>query len=104
MKLHEALRQIITQFGVSVLGEKRLVYLLSDYRAFEDYPAMRQIMLLIAGKDCLNGLASKGKAVSRREAERAARDLQEAPGESGACAAGVRGLRSRLGPLRARYH
>lgn len=77
MKLHEALRQIITQFGVSVLGEKRLVYLLSDYRAFEDYPAMRQIMLLIAGKDCLNGLASKGKAVSRREAERAARDLRK---------------------------
>ncbi len=39
MKLEEALRKIIRQFGVSVLQEKRLMFILSDFRAFNDHPA-----------------------------------------------------------------
>ena len=31
MKLHEALRKIVRQFGVNVLQEQRLMSLLSDY-------------------------------------------------------------------------
>lgn len=44
MKLQEALQQIVKQFGESILEEKRLAYLLSDFLAFEDYPAMQQVM------------------------------------------------------------
>ena len=40
MKLEEALRKIIRQFGVSVLQEKRLMFILSDFRAFNDHPAV----------------------------------------------------------------
>ena len=44
MKLHEALRKIFKLFGIAVLKEKRLVFLLADYKAFDDFPAMKQVM------------------------------------------------------------
>lgn len=43
MKLHDALRKIIRQFGVNVLSEKRLLFILSDFRAFEAYPALKPV-------------------------------------------------------------
>lgn len=43
MRLEEALRKVIRQFGVSVLQEKRLMFVLSDFRAFNDYPAVKQV-------------------------------------------------------------
>ena len=48
MKLHDALRKIIREHGTAVLGEKRLVFLLMDFRAFDDCPAMRRVMLAAA--------------------------------------------------------
>ena len=44
MKLHEAIKQIITQFGEQTVVESRLVNLLSDFLAFEDYPAAQHIL------------------------------------------------------------
>ena len=44
MKLHESLRKIVRQFGINVLQEKRLMSLLADYRSFDDYPAMKDVM------------------------------------------------------------
>ena len=44
MKLHEALRQAVRQFGMNVLQERRLVFILSDLRAFGEFPAMRKVM------------------------------------------------------------
>ena len=41
MKLNESLRKIIRQFGTNVLSEKRLLFILSDFRAFEEYPALK---------------------------------------------------------------
>ena len=43
MRLEEALRKVIRQFGVSVLQEKRLMFILSDFRAFNDHPAVKQV-------------------------------------------------------------
>ena len=55
MKLEEALRKTIRQFGVNVLSEKRLVFILSDLCAFGEYPAVRQVLEAIvscgAGKE-----------------------------------------------------
>ena len=48
MKLHESLRKIIRQFGINVLQEKRLMSLLADYRSFDDYPAMKDVMRAVA--------------------------------------------------------
>ena len=48
MKLQDALKKIIREFGMSVLREKRLLFILSDYKAFDDYPAVKQIMQSIA--------------------------------------------------------
>lgn len=44
MKLHESLRKIVRQFGINVLQEKRLMSLLADYKSFDDYPAMKDVM------------------------------------------------------------
>ena len=57
MKLHESLRKIIRQFGTNVLSGKRLLFILSDYRAFEEYPALKQVFEAIvstgAGKELM---------------------------------------------------
>ena len=57
MKLHETLRKVIRQFGTNVLSEKRLLFTLSDYRAFEEYPALKQVFEAIvstgAGKELM---------------------------------------------------
>ena len=43
-KLHHVLKRILRQFGSAVLQDERLLSLLDDYHAFDDYPAMRQVM------------------------------------------------------------
>lgn len=48
MKIHEALREIVRQFGKSVVQEKRMMFLLADYQAFDDYPAVKQVFRAIA--------------------------------------------------------
>lgn len=57
MKLHETLRKVIRQFGVNVLSEKRLLFILSDFRAFDEYPAVKQVFEAIvstgAGKELM---------------------------------------------------
>ena len=51
MKLHEALQKIVSQFGTEVLQEERLVNQLADYKAFDDYPAVKEVMRAIATGD-----------------------------------------------------
>jgi len=58
MKLQDALKRIIMEFGISALKEKRLVFLLSDYKAFDDYPAVKPIMKTIAEDGYGNELCS----------------------------------------------
>ncbi len=51
MKLHDALRKVIRHFGVNVIEEKRLMSFLADYKAFDDYPAVKEVMRAIATGD-----------------------------------------------------
>lgn len=69
MKLHEALQQTIRQFGMNVLQEKRLVYILSDCKAFEDYPAMRQVLDAISADVYGKELCRIGMSGSRDDYE-----------------------------------
>ena len=48
MKLHEALRRAVWQFGINILQDHRLMPVLADYRAFDDYPAMKQVMKAVS--------------------------------------------------------
>lgn len=43
MKLQDAIKTLVKQFGDSVVSEVRLANLLADYNAYEDYPAMQQV-------------------------------------------------------------
>lgn len=42
MKLHEATKQLVTQFGQNVVAEVRLANLLADLNGYQEYPAMKQ--------------------------------------------------------------
>lgn len=44
MKLHEAISELIKQFGTEILSERRLTNLLSDYLAFTDSPSLQQVV------------------------------------------------------------
>ena len=44
MRLHEAMRKVIREFGAAIREEKRLLGALADYRAFDEFPAVRQIL------------------------------------------------------------
>jgi len=51
------MQKIIRQAGTPVLGESRLMSLLADYKAFDDFPAMREVMkalLSVFGKELNN--------------------------------------------------
>lgn len=56
MKLQDALRKVIRQLGVGIIQEKRLMSFLADYKAFDDYPAVKEVMRAIAtggtGRSC----------------------------------------------------
>lgn len=43
MKLHEAIKQLIGQFGNEVVTEVRLANLLADLNGYEEYPAMKPV-------------------------------------------------------------
>ena len=77
MKFHEALRKAVRQFGINVLQEHRLMSVLADYKAFDDYPAVKEVMKAVfsegIGKE-LCRLASDG---SDAECLRYADDMKE---------------------------
>lgn len=43
MKLQDAIKTLVKQFGESIVPEVRLANLLADYNAYGDYPAMQQV-------------------------------------------------------------
>ena len=43
MKLQDAIKTLVKQFGESIVSEVRLANLLADYNAYGDYPAMQQV-------------------------------------------------------------
>ena len=56
VKLHDVMKQLLRQFGSAVLQDERLLSLLDDYHAFEDFPAMRQVMKEFASRGYLRDL------------------------------------------------
>ena len=55
MKLHDAMRKTVREYGVRVIAEKRLIFILADLRAFEEYPAVKPVLEAVvsggAGKE-----------------------------------------------------
>lgn len=43
MKLQEAIKQLVSQFGEAIISEIRLANLLADLNAYEEYPAMKPV-------------------------------------------------------------
>ncbi|MDY6275544.1 MAG: protein phosphatase 2C domain-containing protein [Succinivibrionaceae bacterium] len=56
VKLHDVMKQLLRQFGSAVLQDERLLSLLDDCHAFEDFPAMRQVMKEFASRGYLRDL------------------------------------------------
>ena len=62
MKLHEALRQIVRDFGTGVLFEERLIPLLSDCKAFEEFPDMKEVLSAFVADGFAKELCGRGGA------------------------------------------
>ena len=56
VKLHDVMKQLLRQFGSAVLQDERLLSLLDDCHAFEDFPAMRQVMKEFSSRGYLRDL------------------------------------------------
>ena len=76
MKLQEALRKTIREYGISVIREKRLMGFLGDCRAFDDYPAVRDVMKAIVTVDCGKELCRLATEESNEEFLRFADNLK----------------------------
>ena len=50
MKLHDAMRKTVREYGVRVIAEKRLIFILTDLRAFEEYPAVKPVLEAIVAE------------------------------------------------------
>ena len=77
MKLHEAMRKALGEFGVSVLGEKRFFYLLSDYHAFEDFPAMKEVVKALSDGGYGEKLLLMSQEPGRPRYEACAKDVRK---------------------------
>ena len=76
MKLQEALRKTIREYGVSVIREKRLMGFLGDCRAFDEYPAVRDVMKAIVTGDSREELCRLATEAGDEEYLRFADDLK----------------------------
>ena len=59
MRLHEALRELSEQFGESILGNRDLPLMLKAYRAFDELPAMEDVMKSMVNGSLVNELMSQ---------------------------------------------
>lgn len=71
MKIHEAIKKLVAQFGENIVTEVRLANLLADLNGYQDYPAMKMVL-----KDILK--AGYGKKLF----DIYSKDSQKAIGES----------------------
>ena len=44
MEFHDAMRKAVREYGVRVIAEKRLIFILADLKAFEEYPAVKPVL------------------------------------------------------------
>lgn len=44
MTLHEAIKELVAQFGENIVTEVRLANLLADLNGYQDYPAMKMVL------------------------------------------------------------
>lgn len=95
MKLHEALRKIFKLFGIAVIKEKRLVFLLADYKAFDDFPAMKQVMEAIVTGRYGRELSACGLLMTTAQIMSSTRSTSESP-LSGCSASGKNSLSTQL--------
>lgn len=86
MKLHDAMKELLGQFGSTLLQESRLFSMLADYRAFSDYPAMRQVVKELVARRYLSELYWRSRKRAGRSAcftRSTSENLYGRPGGSG---------------------
>ena len=82
MKLHDAMKELLRQFGSTLLQESRLFSMLADYRSFNDYPAMRQVMKELVSHRYLRELCWRSQEDGREECLLYAKYMKQSLGQT----------------------
>jgi hypothetical protein len=61
MELHLALRKIIETDGAGIINDVRLINILSDFKAYDNYPSSRYVLRIMIGEGYMQKLYSIGK-------------------------------------------
>lgn len=77
MKLQDALKKILWQFGVLVLQEKRLMSILADFQAFDEYPALKQVMKVLSDDGYAKELCSLAVCEDWKNFQICAKDVKK---------------------------
>ena len=56
MELHQAVKHLIKEYGISILLTKRLLYLLDDFQAFENDRTYKAVLKTLINDGYLNGV------------------------------------------------
>lgn len=69
MELHQAVKHLIKEYGISILLTKRLLYLLDDFQAFENDRTYKAVLKTLINDGYLNGLLDIYNSGSNRDNE-----------------------------------
>lgn len=69
MELHQAVKHLIKEYGISILLTKRILYLLDDFQAFENDRTYKAVLKTLINDGYLNGLLDIYNSGSNRDNE-----------------------------------
>lgn len=69
MELHQAVKHLIKEYGISILLTKRLLYLLDDFQAFENDRTYKAVLKTLINDGYLNGVLDIYNSGSNRDNE-----------------------------------
>lgn len=69
MELHLAFKHLINEYGISILLDKRLLYLLDDFQSFKNDFTYKAVLKTLINEGCLNELLNIFNSESNRDNE-----------------------------------
>lgn len=69
MELHQAIKHLIKEYGISILLSKNLLYFLDDFKSFENDSTYKAVLKTLINEGYLNELLDIYNSESNRDNE-----------------------------------